>query len=368
MPEPLWQSWSHYGRIIASQILKIPVEGILPTTNHLESFNGLLKRKYLPQWQRCGTRLRVDFLILILITKILPEIFALRRTLRDYKQWLHIRFSNGFDGSSLPVERHRDKSRSKEPPLSTEGNLCWWPSDANRDAEALALVRLNRIYDFRQKFNLHQYEATCVASRGSLEDPNHPRYYIYIHRDGFAACTCPDFSSRGAACKHLRAFRIILENWVEHRMITPFYFPLTAEAARNIRSFVQRGPSGAPSSSSPTTAAVLHNFLALQRIAGPDTTATDEDGEENDKNPVESEDVEQELISPVVRHELTEITPKLLMFEFSDLGKFGFRRCYHSNPTTRRPQCSIITAATSWSVCFIEERYIDPNATINRFP
>ncbi|KAJ7917951.1 hypothetical protein B0H13DRAFT_1450487, partial [Mycena leptocephala] len=78
MSEPLWQSWSQHGRIVASQLLNVAVEGVLPTTNHLEAFNGVLKNKYLPQWQRSGTRLRIDFLILILITKLLPEIFALR--------------------------------------------------------------------------------------------------------------------------------------------------------------------------------------------------------------------------------------------------------------------------------------------------
>jgi hypothetical protein len=77
MPEPLWQSWSHKGHIVAAMILKIPVQGVLPTTNHLEAFNGLLKRKYIPQWQRSGSRLRFDFLVHVLICNILPEIFSL---------------------------------------------------------------------------------------------------------------------------------------------------------------------------------------------------------------------------------------------------------------------------------------------------
>ena len=76
MPEPLWQSWSHKGCTIASAILKIPIEGLLPTTNHLEAFNSLLKCKYIPRWQRSGSHLCFDFLIHILITKILPDIFA----------------------------------------------------------------------------------------------------------------------------------------------------------------------------------------------------------------------------------------------------------------------------------------------------
>ena len=51
MPIPLWKSWSHKGHTIASTILKIPIEGVLPTTNHIEAFNGLLKCKYIPRWQ-----------------------------------------------------------------------------------------------------------------------------------------------------------------------------------------------------------------------------------------------------------------------------------------------------------------------------
>ncbi|CAK5263805.1 unnamed protein product [Mycena citricolor] len=44
MPNSMWQSWSQYGRVIASRLLNVPMDGVLPTTNHLEAFNGLLKR------------------------------------------------------------------------------------------------------------------------------------------------------------------------------------------------------------------------------------------------------------------------------------------------------------------------------------
>ncbi|KAJ7787599.1 hypothetical protein B0H14DRAFT_3579540 [Mycena olivaceomarginata] len=271
MSKPLWQSWSQHGRIVASQLLNVAVEGVLPTTNHLESFNGLLKNKYLPQWQRSGTRLRIDFLILILITKILPEIFALRRTLSDYKQWLRIRFPNG-PGSGLDLAR--GKSSRRVQPSDGEGNLCWWPLDPNRQSEADAIVRLGRIYDIRQKTNLHQYEATCITSRGSLNDPNHLRYSNHIHRDGYAACTCRDFTSRGAACKHLRSLRLVLDHWVSRGLIGPFYYPPSVEAARNVRSFASTSSAPLPTSNG---AAVLQNFLALQKISGEDSTANDDD-------------------------------------------------------------------------------------------
>ena len=38
MALPMWSSWSHWGRLIAASLMNVPVEGVVPTTNHLESF------------------------------------------------------------------------------------------------------------------------------------------------------------------------------------------------------------------------------------------------------------------------------------------------------------------------------------------
>ncbi|KAJ3523870.1 hypothetical protein NM688_g8655 [Phlebia brevispora] len=78
----LWQSWSRFGRLAAAAILKRDVNEVLPTTNHLESFNGVLKRSYLLPHQRGGRRLRLDILIHLLIFRIFPSIFK-RRALED---------------------------------------------------------------------------------------------------------------------------------------------------------------------------------------------------------------------------------------------------------------------------------------------
>ncbi|EPS94902.1 hypothetical protein FOMPIDRAFT_1095422, partial [Fomitopsis schrenkii] len=45
--ENLWSSWSNHGRAIAAGILHCAIEGVLPTTNHLEAFNRVLKRDHL---------------------------------------------------------------------------------------------------------------------------------------------------------------------------------------------------------------------------------------------------------------------------------------------------------------------------------
>ncbi|KAJ3871771.1 hypothetical protein F5051DRAFT_311950, partial [Lentinula edodes] len=56
----------------AAAWIGLPIEGIIPTTDHLESFNAILKRKYVTRYLRSGHRLRFDALILLLVTQILP--------------------------------------------------------------------------------------------------------------------------------------------------------------------------------------------------------------------------------------------------------------------------------------------------------
>jgi hypothetical protein len=79
----LWKSWSDFGRKVAASLLGCEMDGVIPTTNHLESFNGVLKRKHLRRWQNGGRRIRIDVLIQVLITHILPSIFQERRLHRE---------------------------------------------------------------------------------------------------------------------------------------------------------------------------------------------------------------------------------------------------------------------------------------------
>jgi SWIM zinc finger len=266
MPEPLWQSWSQKGRLVAATILNKPVEGVLPTTNHLESFNGLLKRKYIRQWERSGTRLRFDFLIHILITKILPGIFNLRRAFQQYQAWLADRFKDSAGGADLTrlSPTHKDVSTPRNK------GICWWPADEHRDREAVAIIRLRRLYHIRQQHERDQYEATCISSAAALQDPYHTRYTLYIHRRGHGWCSCPDFSFRGGACKHLRALRLVVDGWVSQNVIQAFYYPPTLVDAQRISPPPQNLPIPTPMTHNLAlqSAAVLSNFVALQQMAG----------------------------------------------------------------------------------------------------
>ena len=97
LSQSLWKSWSHSGRLEAARILGKSVDHIAPTTNHLESFNGVLKRKYIRQFQKGGRRLRFDLLIFLLATHILPGIFQQCHIEKQFYDWLSSRFHHYGD-------------------------------------------------------------------------------------------------------------------------------------------------------------------------------------------------------------------------------------------------------------------------------
>ena len=284
MPESIWRSWSQMGRSVASVLLSIPIEGVLPTTNHLESFNRLLKRKYIPLWQRSGARLRFDFLISILITHILPGIFLKRQAHHDYTQWLSARFSTHLQDATSTVAL---ASRGKQ--TESSGGLCWWQDSEQRDANAHSLLDRGHLRDLAMHPNRDGYLAICTSSSqiGLC-------YRLELHRNGHAMCSCPDFANRGGACKHLRAFRLVIEGWVLSGQVNdPFIFPTSPSAAKRIRALQQPAldlnqpppPPNPPHSASSTLSAV-DNLLALQNLASrsgsSEETFTDDPEEEED--------------------------------------------------------------------------------------
>jgi hypothetical protein len=116
----------------------VDIEGVLPTTNHLESFNGVLKRKHIANWQRSGHRLRYDILINRLIISILPNIYGQHRMLNAYQSWKVERFRDAAGGNSLT--KH---SPIKSKPNSLSHPLAWFTPNSQRDSMAQDIVRLN---------------------------------------------------------------------------------------------------------------------------------------------------------------------------------------------------------------------------------
>ncbi|KAF8804230.1 hypothetical protein BYT27DRAFT_7214085 [Phlegmacium glaucopus] len=211
MPLPMWKSWSGWGRVAASTILKIPVEGVIPTTNHLESFNAILKRKHLAAHLHSGHRLRFDSLIHLLITRILPGVYQHRKAQHKYKQWLSTRFQSCSGGVNL-FDTRQKLMRERSAPL------CWWEKDTLRENGALEILCSNRL-SITRGATVDKFTASCE----SLNQPS--PYQIDICRSGEASCSCPDFASNGGACKHLRAVRQTIDWWVSNKYEAPFNYP-----------------------------------------------------------------------------------------------------------------------------------------------
>ncbi|KAJ3966046.1 hypothetical protein EV361DRAFT_872715 [Lentinula raphanica] len=209
MPENMWQSWSSRGRHAASARIGIPVDDMIPTTNHLESFNSVLKRKFIGSWLRTGRRLRVDLLIYILIARILPDIFARRLSRLEHRTWLTERFqAHGADLVSIQQQ-------------NSDRIVAWWPEDESRQKSAQKLASEGGLASLTHP---HPDDYTAVCSSSTKPDVF---YTLSIQRSGRASCSCPDFQKKGGACKHLRAMRLVLDALVLAGHERAFNFPST---------------------------------------------------------------------------------------------------------------------------------------------
>ncbi|KAJ3832256.1 hypothetical protein F5878DRAFT_505339, partial [Lentinula raphanica] len=209
MPENMWQSWSSRGRHAASARIGIPIDDMIPTTNHLESFNSVLKRKFIGSWLRTGRRLRVDLLIYILIARILPDIFARRLSRLEHRTWLTERFqARGADLVSIQQQ-------------NSDRIVAWWPEDESRQKSAQKLASEGGLASLTHP---HPDDYTAVCSSSTEPDVF---YTLSIQRSGRASCSCPDFQKKGGACKHLRAMRLVLDALVLAGHERAFNFPST---------------------------------------------------------------------------------------------------------------------------------------------
>ncbi len=228
MPIELWAGWSRFGRDKAAVRLGIALEGVIPTTNHLESLNGALKRKYIPQWQHSGHRLRFDVLIYHLVSGILPQIYAQQRMITDYAAWKAQRFEITAGDPDELLNTHREgaflglQARARASP-----RYAFYTSDTRRDADAQGILASGKLHPVSSA-RPHEQWAYCISVSDSST-----RYWLTAHPSGSATCTCPDWLHRGGACKHMRAFRLLIESWMQHGHLLPnsFHFPASASEA-----------------------------------------------------------------------------------------------------------------------------------------
>jgi hypothetical protein len=199
--------WCKYGRIVAADLLQVPLEQIPTTNNHLESFNSELKVHQLQKYQNNGHLLRFDFLSVILVKSITPNIL-LKRTL---KSKLQIQLKERYESyaSFSPKERIQLENHYNQ--------LVYYTPDSKRDEAAKHICKEKKIIQI--EFNGNTLYLWVISDTSTHFEP---KIYI-IQLLPNITCQCMDFLSRGCACKHLRA-SILWINWLRLQPPYPKYY------------------------------------------------------------------------------------------------------------------------------------------------
>lgn len=228
MSTEIWESWSEKGRKDAAHVLGVDIGMVLTTTNHLESFNGVLKRKHIAQWQHSGQRLRFDVLIHRFILRVLPSIFGNRRIVDGLQLWKANRFFTAAGGRAIVPQTTKNLQPMSDKPIT------WWGPDAAKDGAAQDFLKLGRVIPIQSG---REYEtwASCAATSADMRNPAYPRYWLTMHPSGSATCTCLDWLTRGGACKHLRSLRLLIESWISLGFLPhKYHYPLSRLEALEI--------------------------------------------------------------------------------------------------------------------------------------
>ncbi|KAI1783380.1 hypothetical protein LXA43DRAFT_977164 [Ganoderma leucocontextum] len=235
----LWKSWSLYGREFAAERLGCEVEGVIPTTNHLESFNG-----------HGGRRLRVDVLLHVFVFSILPSIFEARKLDADEEARIAAQIRSLPGGAQLltqTVVETTAKPQAHHP-------YAFLSPDPERDAAAQALLERNQISVPTYHEQSRTFEFDCFSSLATAHDTSPVMYTLSLGLDTSATCSCPDFQNRGGACKHLRAALLRLEHLRSEGISIPAISLPHSEDNARARSATAPSESDLPDSCLPTTA------------------------------------------------------------------------------------------------------------------
>ncbi|KAF8527266.1 hypothetical protein JB92DRAFT_2826336 [Gautieria morchelliformis] len=114
-------------------------------------------------------------------------------------------------------------------------NLAYLQKDESRDIEATQLLSNNQIGVPTVEKN--QLTFICHSSLALDVESQPVSYEVYLSFNNTAGCTCPDFSSRGGACKHIRAALLQLDTLQQRGIrLPPIHLPDTIEEARVCQS------------------------------------------------------------------------------------------------------------------------------------
>ncbi|TFK47676.1 hypothetical protein OE88DRAFT_1636180 [Heliocybe sulcata] len=138
--------------------------------------------------------------------RILPSIFEQRRF--DFAEDLRLdELIAGLPGGQEIVKQPVDSRGQRTADLKLVAYLC---PDESRDKAAARLIEEWQVST--PSMDESGLTFSCWSSLASETDPEPIMYTVRLDFAGTAHCSCPDFSIRGGACKHVRACLLRLDD------------------------------------------------------------------------------------------------------------------------------------------------------------
>lgn len=153
----------------------------------------------------------------------------------EYSAWKARRFDLSPDTHRTSSATHqRGAVTGTALPARNPPRVCYafYSPDQRRDADAQGILASGKLQPIPSA-RPHEQWAYCISVSDSSI-----RYWLTTHPSGSATCTCPDWLYRGGACKHMRAFRVLIESWMAQGHLLPgsFYFPTSAPEAEIVEA------------------------------------------------------------------------------------------------------------------------------------
>ncbi|KAF7790755.1 hypothetical protein EIP86_001712 [Pleurotus ostreatoroseus] len=185
--EALWHSSSDFGRAVAATHMGCAIDGVLPTTNHLESFNGVLKRGHLRRWQHGQKRLRLDVLVNILITHIILSIFE-QRALEAVEELHWEEMVSKLPGGKELVESMHSSKTAISPLL-----VAYFIPNESQNHTAQDLLKNRQLGLPTVNTERMSLDFECYSSMATVHDSSPIKYQLYLILTERGYYTCPDF-------------------------------------------------------------------------------------------------------------------------------------------------------------------------------
>ena len=172
--------WTYYGKLIAANILNLPIDSIPNTNNHLEAYNNQLKTHQLNRFQNGGHLLRLDILSVLLIKSITPNLLLRINLKKKLDEELNTRFI-----------QYTSRSKESDQNLQKLKQIAYFIPDKLCDQKAQIIIQQKQIINIE-----YTKDSLLLWIKSSKSNQIEEQVYTVTLLPSIY-CQCLDFLSRG---------------------------------------------------------------------------------------------------------------------------------------------------------------------------